>query len=142
MTSETVQIRLLKLARNGINWDTVIDHLLQTKPELVLDAILVTQGGEGWEQRVIDFAKDYPTNKVAVIKFAREVYKEYHNEFMGLKDAKEWVENNCSQWNGGYTLTASQFKTPAYLLHPQPYRSVPDTQVSGIENYTYSPNTR
>ena len=84
-----VLIAILQHARTGINWDSVVDHLIQTNPELILESIEATHD-DNWEAQVRRFALD--NNKVPVIKLCREL------SGMGLRDAKEWVETHCERF--------------------------------------------
>ena len=88
MTVASTQ-KILKFARNGIDWDSVMDYLIQNQPDIVADAVEKTSEGS-WTQEVRDFAQN--NNKVPVIRFMRELTG------CGIKEAKDWVETNCPKF--------------------------------------------
>lgn len=82
--------KLLQAARNRIDWDAVLDYLIQTVPGIVADAIDQTSELTSWEREVKAYAS--PSTKVPTIKLCRELSGK------GLKDAKDWVEANCPEF--------------------------------------------
>ena len=85
MEAETMK-KLLTFAREGINWDAVMDNLIQTQPDLVAKAVEEVSSGD-WTNQVRRFANE-GNSKVPVIKLCREL------SGYGLKEAKDWVEEN------------------------------------------------
>lgn len=96
-TVNSVASQLLSLARNGINWDTVIDCLVQSNSQELLDAVMATHCNTSWEYNVIQYSR---TNGIVEnIKFMRKEVSEKKGYVPGLKESKDWIEANCP--NGG-----------------------------------------
>jgi ribosomal protein L7/L12 len=78
---------LLTQARNGIDWDAVLNHLIQTSPDVVAEAVASTSTPT-WEETMVAYSLD-DNGFVATIREVRNL------KGWGLLEAKEWVEQHC-----------------------------------------------
>ena len=88
----SINLELLQAARDGIDWDGVLEFLIQTYPKEVTEAITTINGNDPLRKTLALAAKG--EGKVTCIKFLRQ------ESGMGLKEAKDWVEGNCPQFMG------------------------------------------
>jgi hypothetical protein len=86
---KSLAVSLLKLTRGGVEWEKVMDHLIETAPSLVIQAIHAISADPYLQVRAMARNGE---GKVPCIKLYRDLSKS------GLKEAKDWVEEHCIEF--------------------------------------------